>query len=195
MKATSLSVVLALLSLACSDSSAPRPVPAPTAPPDAGADGLRPLSSRDSGPAGTATPGGAPTGELPPGHPPIEGMAPSTGPDGSADSASAVSGTITLADSLASALLPSDVLYVMAKKDGATLAVRRVDAPRFPFSFDLGGADAMVAGTDLSGPVDIVVRVSKTGDAIPSAGDLEGTTSGVAVPSSEVAVTIDQVRE
>jgi len=34
-----------------------------------------------------------------------------------------------------------------------------------------------------------------TGDAIPSAGDLEGTTTNVTVPAQGVTVTIDHVRE
>ncbi len=116
-------------------------------------------------------------------------------PSGPTSSGDGVSGTITLATPLGSAILPGDILYVMAKKDGATIAVRRVDAPSFPFSFEVSGGDAMIAGTELSGPVDIVARVSKTGDAIPSAGDLEGTTTNVTVPAHGVTVTIDHVRE
>ena len=85
-------------------------------------------------------------------------------------------------------------MYVMAKKDGATIAVRKVEAPQFPFNFEISGGDSMIAGTPFSGPVDIVARVSKTGDAIPSPGDLEGTTPGVAVPATGVAVTIDRIR-
>ena len=106
-----------------------------------------------------------------------------------------VSGTIALAEQLGSGILPSDVMYVMARKDGATIAVRRVEAPSFPFSFEISGSDAMVAGTELAGPVDIVARVSKTGDAIAAAGDLEGTTSNVAVPAEGVTLTIDHVHE
>ena len=79
------------------------------------------------------------------------------------------------------------------KKDGATLAVSRVDAPSFPHAFEVSAGHAMVAGTALQGPVDIVARLSKTGDAIPNAGDLEGTAGGVAVPSEGIRVTIDQV--
>jgi len=52
-----------------------------------------------------------------------------------------------------------------------------------------------MGGTKLSGPVDIVARVSKTGDAIASTGDLEGTTLDVAVPAQGVTLTIDRVRE
>ena len=192
MTARFLAAVLVLATLSCADSSAPPPPPAATATPGGAADGLRPLSSRDTGPAGNeAGAGSADLAGLPPGHPPIEGAASTASPhDGPG-----VTGTVTLADSLASATLPSDVLYVMAKKDGTTIAVRRVESPSFPFEFELGSGDAMIAGTEFTGPVDVVVRVSKTGDAIPAAGDLEGTTPGVAVPSTGVAVRIDEVRD
>jgi cytochrome c-type biogenesis protein CcmH len=110
-------------------------------------------------------------------------------------SGESVSGTIALAGELASRVGPSDVLYVMAKRDGATLAVQRVASPSFPLPFQVSEGHAMVAGTPLEGPVDIVARLSRTGDAIPSPGDLEGTTSGVAVPSQGVTVTIDHVRQ
>jgi hypothetical protein len=42
--------------------------------------------------------------------------------------------------------------------------------------------------------VDVVARVSRTGDAIPAKGDLEGVTKGVAIPASGVRVTVDAVR-
>jgi cytochrome c-type biogenesis protein CcmH len=106
-----------------------------------------------------------------------------------------VSGTISLSPELGPRVGAGDVLYVMAKKDGTTLAVRRVDAPGFPYAFEVSEGHAMVAGMGLEGPVDIVARLSKTGDAIPSAGDLEGMARGVRVPSTGVAVTIDRIRQ
>jgi cytochrome c-type biogenesis protein CcmH len=106
-----------------------------------------------------------------------------------------VSGTITLSPKLGTGVGAGEVLYVMAKKDGATLAVRRVETPSFPYAFEVSEGHAMVAGMAFEGPVDIVARLSKTGDAIPSPGDLEGTAGNVQVPSSGVAVTIDRTLE
>jgi hypothetical protein len=83
----------------------------------------------------------------------------------------------------------------MAKKGSATLAVRRVEKPAFPVSFELSGGDAMTGGADFAGPVDVVARLSRTGDAIPSAGDAEGTTRSVPIPAKAVKVTIDSVRK
>jgi cytochrome c-type biogenesis protein CcmH len=188
--AARLIAVLAVVSLAaCGGSSAPPP-PASSPTPGQSADGLKPLTSRGGAPA-TSAPGGE--AALPAGHPPIGET--SRDPDTVTASGSSVSGTITVADALASRVDASDVLYVMAKKDGQTLAVQRIASPAFPLAFEVSEGHAMVAGASLEGPVDIVARLSKTGDAIANAGDLEGTTTGVAVPATGITVTIEQVRQ
>jgi len=166
------------------------------------------MSSREGAGAAPASPTAAPgpvdaSAALPPGHPPLEGgptpaatlpagHPPIGEPAPGAKSAGSIVGTIALAAKLKAS--PSDVLYVMAKKGTATLAVRRVDKPSFPFSFEISGGDAMVAGGAFEGPVDVVARLSRTGDAIPAKGDLEGVTKNVKVPSKAVTVTIDTVR-
>jgi hypothetical protein len=165
------------------------------------------MSSREGAGAAassSATPGAVDTSAaLPPGHPPLEGGAtpeatlpaghpPIGEPAPGAKSAGAIVGTIALAPKLKSNA--SDVLYVMAKKGTATLAVRRVEKPSFPFPFEISGGDAMMGGGAFEGPVDVVARLSRTGDAIPVKGDLEGVTKNVKVPSRAVTVTIDTVR-
>ncbi len=190
-------LALAALSAACGGGSAPPPPVATAAP--APATGDRPLSSRDAGAPPAGAPGAAPvdaSAPLPPGHPPIgtpdpHGNLPGV-PGAPARSAGSITGTITLSPKLQ--VSPTDVLYLMAKKDAATLAVRRIDKPTFPYAFELSGGDAMMAGGSFEGPVDVVARVSRTGDAIPAKGDLEGTAKGVAVPSKDVRLTIDSVR-
>jgi hypothetical protein len=190
----SLALLYALLATACGGSSTPPP-PDASPPPGATEGGMRPLTSRE-GRAPATSPGAAGDdgmAALPPGHPPLEGM-PGT-PGSVAASGESVSGTIELSEELGGRTAPSDVLYVMAKKDGATLAVQRVESPSFPHPFQVSEGHAMVAGTQIEGPVDIVARLSKTGDAIPSPGDLEGTTTGVDVPARGITVTIDHVRQ
>jgi cytochrome c-type biogenesis protein CcmH len=166
------------------------------------------MSSRDTGGAATAAPTTAPGPEdsnaaLPPGHPPIEGTPtpaatlpaghPPVGePAPGTRSAGTITGTIALSPNLKAS--PSDVLYVMAKKGTATLAVRRVEKPSFPFAFEISGGDAMMAGGGFEGPVDVVARLSRTGDAIPAKGDLEGVARNVKVPSKGVKLAIDTVR-
>jgi cytochrome c-type biogenesis protein CcmH len=143
---------------------------------------------------------------LPPGHPTIgaadrHGTLPTNGryphgnvpSSGTARSAGSIAGTITLSPKLQ--VSPSDVLYLIAKRGGSTLAVRRIEKLSFPLSFEISAADSMMAGAGFEGPLDLVARVSKTGDAIPSKGDIEGSAREVAVPSKGVAITIDSVRE
>jgi hypothetical protein len=194
MRRLSLAPLVALA--ACSGASAPPP-PVARATASPASDDLRPLSSRDSGgplvPPPAATPGAAPS--LPPGHPPIGGADPhgNVATGGPVKSAGSITGSITIAPKLRSG--PSDVLYVMAKRGPSTIAVRRVDKPSFPFAFEISGVDAMVSGIGFEGPVDVVARLSKTGDAIPSKGDLEGTARNVKVPAKGVSITIDSVRQ
>jgi cytochrome c-type biogenesis protein CcmH len=160
----------------------PPPQSAPPSPP-ASEGGLRPLTSRDGEAA------------LPPGHPPVGGRA--SGPLLPADEASNVTGTLTVAPSLQPRLAPTDVLYVIARnaRTNAVVAVRREQDVRFPRSFQISAADQMMEGTTFSGPFDITARVSRTGDAIPGKGDLEGTAKGVAVGARGVSITIDSVRQ
>jgi cytochrome c-type biogenesis protein CcmH len=139
---------------------------------------------------------------LPPGHPPLEGAAagaplpaghpPIGEPAPGTQSKGRITGTIVLSPKLK--IGPADVMYVMAKKGAATLAVRRVEKPTFPFAFEITGGDAMMGGGTFEGPVDVVARVSRTGDAIPAQGDLEGVAKGVKVPAKDVTLTIDSVR-
>jgi cytochrome c-type biogenesis protein CcmH len=127
---------------------------------------------------------------LPPGHPPIGAGGAKAEPAGPAQTL--LSGTIALSARLSAG--PNDVLYVMAKKGQTTLMVRRIDKPAFPVSFELSEADAMVSGVPFEGPVDVVARLSRTGDAIPAKGDLEGVAKQIKVPASGVRVTIDAIR-
>jgi cytochrome c-type biogenesis protein CcmH len=108
-----------------------------------------------------------------------------------------VSGTVALAPNLVSRVGPTDVLYVIAR-DSATrtvAAVKRIDKPTFPVAFELGASDSMGGGTKAGGPFEITARLSKSGDAIPSAGDLEGQRTAVAFGAKGVSITIDAVRK
>jgi cytochrome c-type biogenesis protein CcmH len=53
----------------------------------------------------------------------------------------------------------------------------------------------MTEGTKFAGPLDVTARLSKTGDAMPQAGDLEGTARGVAVGATDVTITVDSTRQ
>jgi cytochrome c-type biogenesis protein CcmH len=176
--------ILVLALIGCRDE--PRPVPL-TPEREAPTDNLRPLTSRDD--AGTSLP--TPGGGLPPGHPPIDGTAKAGAATG------AVTGTISVAPQVASRLAAKDVLFIVARSAAThqVVAVRKEDAAAFPFAFQISGADAMVDGTSFTGPFEITARISKSGDAIPASGDIEGVARNVATGASGVAITLDSIRQ
>jgi cytochrome c-type biogenesis protein CcmH len=75
------------------------------------------------------------------------------------------------------------------------LAVLRATVKDLPLSFTLDDSMAMAPGRTLSSASEIVVgaRISKSGNAIPQAGDLAGETSGVAPGAKDLAIRIDRV--
>ena len=168
-----------MLAAACRSEDRPRPAPASQ--PTGG--GLRPLTSRDEGAARPMPSADAAT--LPPGHPPTAG-----------EGASGVRGTIAISPSLRARQAPTDTLYIVARAAGGgqVVAVRKEEDARLPRPFRLSPADVMVSGTAFVGPFDITARLSKSGDAIPAAGDLEGTARGVATGARDVVITLDRVR-
>lgn len=94
-----------------------------------------------------------------------------------------VSGVVRL--SKAASVEPGNVLYIIAKKGtrgGPPAAVKRVANPQFPVRFTLGPEDSMVPGIAFEGPLQIKARLSRTGDAMPHAGDIEGFYPDMARP-------------
>jgi cytochrome c-type biogenesis protein CcmH len=124
---------------------------------------------------------------LPAGHPPVGGL-----PAGKT-----LAGTVRVAPGLASRALPTDVLYLIARNPSTkvVVAVRRETSVHFPHAFELSSADVMGADQPFVGPFDITARLSRSGDAIPAPGDLEGTTAGVAEGAKAVSVVIERVRQ
>ena len=175
-------LLLPLALLACRDE--PKPVPAVEAPASS-SNGLRPLSSRDGATSSLPLPSGD---ALPPGHPPL---------DSPAATGAGVSGTISVGPSVASRVSAGEVLFIVARSaaNRQVLAVRKEENPQFPFAFRISASDAMVEGTAFAGPVDLTARISKSGDAIPGKGDIEGFARGVATGATDVAITLDSVRQ
>jgi cytochrome c-type biogenesis protein CcmH len=119
---------------------------------------------------------------------------------GATSAGAKVSGTIRLADDLASRVGPNDVLFVFARaKDGPRmpLAVLRtpVRAADFPKRFELTDGMAMAPGVTLSAFPEVVVeaRVSRTGNAQLASGDLMGSSGVVKSSTAGLAIVIDKV--
>ena len=126
--------------------------------------------------------------------PPVKADAKSTG-----DSAGAsVEGTVALSRELAGKAAPTDTVFVFARAaEGPRmpLAIMRFQVKDLPAKFHLDDSMAMSPAAKLSNHPDVVIgaRVSKSANATPQAGDLQGASKPVKVGATGVAVLIDQV--
>jgi cytochrome c-type biogenesis protein CcmH len=117
---------------------------------------------------------------------------------GNAGNAKSVQGTVTLSPSLKGKAAPDDVVFVFARAaEGPPmpLAVARTRVRDLPYSFRLDDSMAMTPAMRLSAFPRVVVgaRVSKSGNATPQPGDLQGASAPVANDAGEVRVVIDRV--
>jgi cytochrome c-type biogenesis protein CcmH len=107
---------------------------------------------------------------------------------------------VALAPALAAQAAPEDTLFVFARAPEGQpmpLAARRFKVADLPATVTLDDSMAIVPGLKLSTAPEVLVgaRISKSGQATPSAGDLEGQAGPVKVSeTSPVTVTIDRVR-
>jgi cytochrome c-type biogenesis protein CcmH len=91
----------------------------------------------------------------------------------------AISGTVTVAPSLAGKGAPTDTLFVFAREmNGPPMPVSIVKATKsdLPFTFRLDDSTSPMPSRKLSDvdTVVIVARLSKSGEAMPKSGDLQG---------------------
>ena len=97
---------------------------------------------------------------------------------------SRISGTVQISANLARHAPPGTTLFIYAtdaNSPGPPLAVLRLCVERWPVSFVLDDADAMIPGRNLSASksVQLEARVSPTAEALPRPGDLAGTLANV----------------
>ncbi|GAB4171193.1 MAG: c-type cytochrome biogenesis protein CcmI [Rhodocyclaceae bacterium] len=115
-----------------------------------------------------------------------------------ATSTSGISGTVRLSAELAGRAAPEDVVFIFARSaEGPRMpvAILRKQVKDLPLQFRLDDTMAMSPGATLSAAGRLVVgaRVSKTGNAIPRPGDLEGLSAPVAANATGLVLTIDKV--
>jgi cytochrome c-type biogenesis protein CcmH len=108
--------------------------------------------------------------------------------------------TVTLAPALQASVGAGDTLFVFVRAPGGgpPLAIRRVDAPTFPVSLTLGPADRMLAGVQMSTGAEVIVgaRISRSGQAQPQPGDLDGEPATLTLAASgTLALAIDRAVE
>ncbi len=107
-----------------------------------------------------------------------------------------VRGTVTLSPSLAAKAKPGDTVFIFARAAQGPrmpLAIVRKQVRDLPYEFTLDDSMAMSPAAKLSGHKQVVVgaRISKSGNATPQPGDLEGATKPVAVGAERLSVVID----
>jgi cytochrome c-type biogenesis protein CcmH len=106
-----------------------------------------------------------------------------------------VSGTVTLAPALAAKAQPDDTVFIFARPaEGSRmpLAIVRKQVRDLPIAYRLDDSVAMSPAALLSAAGRVVVgaRVSKSGQAMPQPGDLEGLSAPVSVGAAGVDIAI-----
>lgn len=112
-----------------------------------------------------------------------------------------VTGVIKVSPELEASLKSSDVLYIIARgyQSGPPSAVKRVVKPQFPLKYVIGPEDAMIPGTpgfESGGQLTMSARISRSGAATPTPGDLDGVyvKNPASAGDSGVDIVIDKIR-
>lgn len=113
-----------------------------------------------------------------------------------ADKAAGVSGTVTLAPALAAKTAPGDTVFIFARAaEGPRmpLAILRKKVSDLPIAFTLDDSTAMSPAARLSGTPQVVIgaRISKSSNAMPQPGDLQGFTKPVNNTAKNITIVID----
>ena len=114
--------------------------------------------------------------------------------------AATVSGRVVLAPQMAKNAAPNDTVFVIARAAAGPrtpLAVVRLRAGDLPAKFSLDDSLAMSPELKLSAfsEVTLLVRLSKSGNAVAQAGDLEAAPLTVKLGARDVMLVIDRVRQ
>ncbi len=112
--------------------------------------------------------------------------------------AARLTGTVALAPALAAQAAPDDTVFVLARPAQGSrmpLAIARYRVKDLPVQFTLDDSMAMAPSARLSlfDRVVVVARVSKSGQAMPAAGDISGQSAPVANTSSGLVIEMSEV--
>jgi cytochrome c-type biogenesis protein CcmH len=124
------------------------------------------------------------------------GLAAAPAKPAAAAAGASITGSVALAPALAAQASPTDTVFIYARAvqgPRMPLAVIRAQVKDLPMTYKLDDSMAMSPAAKLSGAAQVVVsaRISKSGNAIPQAGDLAGESAPVAPGATGVAVTIN----
>ena len=110
----------------------------------------------------------------------------------------AVSGTASLAPAFKAQVAPTDSVFIFARAAQGPkmpLAVIRKTVQDLPLTFTLDDSMAVMPSMKLSSVDKVVVgvRISKSGNATPTPGDLQGLSQPVAIGTKGIVITIDSL--
>ena len=108
-----------------------------------------------------------------------------------------ISGQVTLSSELVGKATPNDTLFIYARaKTGPKmpLAILRLKASDLPATFTLTDEMAMMPAMKISSFPEVVIeaRISKSGQAVTSSGDLQGFSETVKIGTNGVVVVINK---
>ncbi len=115
-------------------------------------------------------------------------------------SAAGVDVSVSVAPELADLVQPGDTLFVFARAEAgppAPLAIQRRTAGELPLTLRLDESMGMIAGMSMAQFPRVVIgaRVSRSGNAMPQPGDLEGLTAAMSWrEAGKVEIVIGSVR-
>lgn len=109
-----------------------------------------------------------------------------------------ISGTVVLGPAVKDKVAPSDVVFVLARAVNGPpmpLAVLRKQVSDLPLKFSLDDSMAMAPQMKLSNfsHVVVIARISKSGNAMPQPGDLQGMSTPLKPGSKGLKIVIDQL--
>jgi cytochrome c-type biogenesis protein CcmH len=111
-----------------------------------------------------------------------------------------IKGQVTLAKGLESNVSPSDTVFIFARAEKGPrvpLAVYKIKVKDLPHDFQLDDSKAQIPMFTLSKfmgkNVNVVARISKSGDAMAQSGDLQGMSAIIQPGVDKIKVIIDKI--
>ena len=139
-------------------------------------------------------------GDVPPAPPIAQASPPSqnAGVKPVTGAAASLTGSVTITPGLAAKFSPTDTVFIYARAaEGPPmpLAIITRQVKDLPVRFSMDDAMAMMPTMKLSSfpQVRVVARISKSGNAMPQSGDLQGMSPVTSNSSRDIKVVIDQV--
>ncbi len=108
-----------------------------------------------------------------------------------------ISGQVAISKELASKASPNDTLFIYARAKAGPkmpLAILRLKASDLPATFTLTDDMAMTPTMKMSSFPEVIIeaRISKSGQAVPASGDLQGFSDPVKIGNNTIAVVINK---